>query len=282
MSFEPHLSLNRRRDSKHFDDRDGMDGAALLEQLDKIAPIRAFDAFPKVQPTYQQRSSRGGVLTAVIAVVIFLLVLNDLGEYMYGDPTFSFAVDHALDGKNSNLQLNVDLTVAMPCHYLTIDLRDVLGDRLHLSDDFTKHGTVFAPEANPRLVSAAPPAPTVPSASKIVHDARRGLPASKTRRSLSKGLSNFFRRQAAKAPKKHLDFLKTDNMLPAEGPDAGPACRIFGSVEVKKATANLHVTTLGHGYMSFEHTQHEREPGRHARVFVGRWLTRRLLLSAQS
>ena len=55
-----------------------------------------------------------------------------------------------------NFQLNVDLTVAMPCHCwvvalvkgqsadpvtdLTIDLRDAVGDRLHLSDDFVKDG----------------------------------------------------------------------------------------------------------------------------------------------
>lgn len=39
--------------------------------------------------------------------------------------------------------------------------------------------------------------------------------------------------------------------------DNGPACRIYGSVKVKKVTANLHITTLGHGYMSFEHTDHQ-------------------------
>merc|ERR1712093_92497 len=37
----------------------------------------------------------------------------------------------------------------------------------------------------------------------------------------------------------------------------GPACRIYGSMEVKKVTGNLHVTTLGHGYLSWEHTEHE-------------------------
>ena len=66
----------------------------------------------------------------------------------------------------------------------------------------------------------------------------------------------------------------------------GPACRVYGSVEVKKVTANLHITTLGHGqslrhlesctvkaaaevqppdlillpgYMSREHTDHQRQ-----------------------
>lgn len=28
---------------------------------------------------------------------------------------------------------------------------------------------------------------------------------------------------------------------------------------MKKVTANLHITTLGHGYMSFQHTDHHRE-----------------------
>lgn len=28
---------------------------------------------------------------------------------------------------------------------------------------------------------------------------------------------------------------------------------------MKKVTANLHVTTLGHGYMSWEHTDHKCE-----------------------
>ena len=41
-------------------------------------------------------------------------------------------------------------------------------------------------------------------------------------------------------------------------PQGAPACRVYGSVQVKKATGNLHVTTLGHGYMSWEHTDHSR------------------------
>ena len=36
----------------------------------------------------------------------------------------------------------------------------------------------------------------------------------------------------------------------------GSACRIYGFMEVKKVTANLHITTLGHGYASHEHVDH--------------------------
>ncbi|KIK60126.1 hypothetical protein GYMLUDRAFT_261526 [Collybiopsis luxurians FD-317 M1] len=34
------------------------------------------------------------------------------------------------------------------------------------------------------------------------------------------------------------------------------ACRVYRTIEVKKVTANLHITTLGHGYASREHTAH--------------------------
>lgn len=80
------------------------------------------------------KSRRGGVLTAVVGLIIFLLVLvsrgqldptvaeispppphfgqNDLGEYLYGAPDYAFQVDSDVQ---KDLQLNVDLTVAMPC-----------------------------------------------------------------------------------------------------------------------------------------------------------------------
>lgn len=60
----------------------------------------------------------------------------------------------------------------------------------------------------------------------------------------------LFRRRPSK---KHAAYRQT-----AEKVVDGPACRIYGSVNVKKVTANLHITTLGHGYMSYEHTDHHR------------------------
>lgn len=34
------------------------------------------------------------------------------------------------------------------------------------------------------------------------------------------------------------------------------ACRVYGSVKVKKITGNLHITTAGHGYGGYEHVDH--------------------------
>lgn len=65
--FEPHLTNHFHHN--HDDDK------SILDELDKIAPLKSFDAFPKVQPTYTSTSRRGGVLTAVVGLIIFLLVV---------------------------------------------------------------------------------------------------------------------------------------------------------------------------------------------------------------
>ncbi|KAF8987013.1 endoplasmic reticulum vesicle transporter-domain-containing protein [Cyathus striatus] len=36
------------------------------------------------------------------------------------------------------------------------------------------------------------------------------------------------------------------------------SCRIFGTLMVKRVTANFHITTLGHGHASYEHVEHNR------------------------
>ncbi|KAK8864570.1 hypothetical protein IAR55_001820 [Kwoniella newhampshirensis] len=237
--YEPHLV-------DHASQQHSGDGSSLLDELDRIAPIKSFDAFPKVQSTYNVRSRRGGVLTSIVGAIIILLVLNDLGEFLYGAPDYAFQVDQELQ---KDLQLNVDLTVAMPCHFLSIDLRDAVGDRLHLSNSFIKDGTHFNLGKAIAMKNAMP---TSPSASEIITSARRRTPNQK--RSFS-GIRRLFTRnphsKKTQQQKVGAAYRPTYDKVPD-----GPACRIYGSVDVKKVTANLHVTTLGHGYMSFEHTDH--------------------------
>jgi hypothetical protein len=103
--------------------------------------------------------------------------------------------------------------------------------------------------ADLRLVS-----PTSPSASEIISSAKRRTPNQK--RSFAGIRSLFTRREKRRAKKHQSAYRPTYDKV-----DNGPACRIYGSVEVKKVTANLHITTLGHGYMSFEHTDHTRTSG---------------------
>lgn len=89
--------------------------ASLADQSfdPQLPPIREFDAFPKTLSTYKSRSTRGGVLTLILTAGICFLVWHELREYLFGEPAYSFAVDK---GIAHQLQINVDMTVAMPCH----------------------------------------------------------------------------------------------------------------------------------------------------------------------
>jgi len=205
----------------------------LLDSLDRLPKIRQFDAFPKTQSIYTQRSSKGGLLTIIATVTLLALLWTELSSYLYGERGYSFSVDSRLQ---STMQINMDMTVAMKCHYLTIDVRDAVGDRLHVSDsEFTKDGTTFEIGHADRL--DALPMQEV-SVQKTINQARRKPVYRKKPR------NKKFSRQVA--------FQKTAHIVLD-----GPACRIYGSMEVKRVTGNLHITTLGHGYLSVEHTDHK-------------------------
>jgi len=137
---------------------DSQEELSLLENIDAIAPaqLKSFDAFPKLPSTYRARSSERGFLTLFIAFIAFILVANDIGEFLWGWPDFEFGVDHV---PATYLDVNVDMIVNMPCKcartiisilseriidnsvlVLSVDLRDAVGDRLYLSKGFHRDG----------------------------------------------------------------------------------------------------------------------------------------------
>ncbi|KIY66202.1 DUF1692-domain-containing protein [Cylindrobasidium torrendii FP15055 ss-10] len=189
-----------------------------------------FDAFPKLPASYKTRSGSRGILTLLVGFLAFLLMLNDLGEYVFGWPDYEFAVDR---NPSSALKINVDLVVNMPCKYLSIDLRDAVGDRLFLSaHGLRRDGTKFDLSQATKLKEHA-----------AALSAREAISQSRQSRGL---LDGIFRRSSGDLFKPTYNYEK----------DAS-ACRIYGTVETKKVTANLHVTTLGHGYSSREHVDHK-------------------------
>ena len=110
---------------------DSQEEPSLLEKIDAIspAPLKSFDAFPKLPSTYRTRSIERGFLTLFIGFIAFLLVANDIGEFLWGWPDFEFGVDHI---PASYLDVNVDLIVNMPCKcakpFSLSHLREVLID----------------------------------------------------------------------------------------------------------------------------------------------------------
>ncbi|CDO74241.1 hypothetical protein BN946_scf185031.g6 [Trametes cinnabarina] len=204
---------------------------SILDKLDEIvpAPLAQFDAFPKVPSTYKTRSESRGFLTIFVAFVAFLLVLNDIGEYIWGWPDYEFGVD--TDPSNS-LDINVDMVVNMPCQYLSVDLRDAVGDRLYLSDGFRRDGTKFDIGQATTLKEHAE-----------ALSARQAVAQSRS----SRGFFDVLLRRTGNRYKPTYNYQ----------PD-GSACRVFGTITAKRVTANLHVTTLGHGYASSQHVDHTK------------------------
>lgn len=89
--------------------------SSLLDKLDNVvpAPLAQFDAFPKLPTSYKTRSESRGFMTILIGLLALLLMLNDIGEYIWGWPDYEFSVD---GNKSSFLNINVDLVVNMPCN----------------------------------------------------------------------------------------------------------------------------------------------------------------------
>lgn len=88
--------------------------STILSKLDSAvpAPLAQFDAFPKLPSTYKSRSESRGFFTLFVGFLAFLLMLNDIGEYIWGWPDYEFSVDN---DKSSYMNINVDLVVNMPC-----------------------------------------------------------------------------------------------------------------------------------------------------------------------
>ncbi|KAF7375643.1 hypothetical protein MSAN_00453400 [Mycena sanguinolenta] len=213
--------------------------SSLLEKLDAAvpAPLAQFDAFPKVPSTYKQRSDQRGFLTLFVGFITFLLMLNDIGEFIFGWPDHEFSVDTE---QGSFMKINLDLVVAMPCSLLSVDLRDAVGDRLYLSSrrnrgqgtsNIRRDGTKFD----------VGQATALKEHSKML-SARQAIAQSRNSRGFFTTLFQWTNVEPYFPRYKH-------------EPDA-KGCRISGQVEVKKVTANLHITTAGHGYASADHADH--------------------------
>ncbi|KAF7317349.1 hypothetical protein HMN09_00470900 [Mycena chlorophos] len=206
--------------------------SSLLDALDTVvpAPLAQFDAFPKLPSSYKARSDSRGFLTLFIALVTLVLMLNDVGEFLFGWPDHEFAVDRET---GSFMNVNVDLVVGMPCSFISVDLRDAVGDRLFLSNaknGLRRDGVKFDVGQATKLKEHS----DALSVRQAVSQSRK-----------SRGLLAAI-----------MQWDSTPFMPSYKHEPDGKACRVSGQLEVKKVTANLHITTMGHGYASRQHVDH--------------------------
>jgi len=86
----------------------------VIDKLEAVVPenLTRLDAFPKLPSTYKARTDSRGFLTLFVSLLAFLLILNDIGEYIWGWPDYEFSIDAE---NSSTMDVNVDMVVNMPC-----------------------------------------------------------------------------------------------------------------------------------------------------------------------
>lgn len=102
--------------------------------------VRVFDAFPKVAPEHSVRSQRGGFSTMLTMFCGLLIVWIQIGGFLGGYVDHQFAVD---DEIRSELAINVDMLVAMPCQFITTNVLDITNDQYLAREVLNFAGTDF-------------------------------------------------------------------------------------------------------------------------------------------
>ncbi|KAI8808917.1 endoplasmic reticulum vesicle transporter-domain-containing protein [Cladochytrium replicatum] len=178
----------------------------------------ALDAFPKIEKNYQNSTGSGGLLTIIVAVILGFLALSETSSYLRVRHNFDFLVDQSRTHDHA-LQINADITIAMNCKYVRIDVLDIAGASMNLAKDFTQTDTTFS--AKDVTIFSGDKNQDAINVHKMVQQAHRE--------------SGGYRRS---------------------GIEATGACRIKGETQVNKVSGMLHVTATGHGYEG-EHLAHD-------------------------
>ncbi|KAJ3242076.1 hypothetical protein HDU81_007830 [Chytriomyces hyalinus] len=180
--------------------------------------ITRYDAFPKIDKNMQKSTGLGGLLTLLVAFGLFFLVLTEFGQYIHIEQKYEFLVDRTAG--ESTVSINADLTIAMACENLRIDVLDVAGSSIHAkANDFSKTPVKF------HTVGLVPVGERKSKSKLDVH------------------------RIVAEAQRKHREHADLRGPL--------DACRIKGHINVNKVAGMFHITALGHGYLDSKHVSHE-------------------------
>ena len=176
--------------------------------------------------------------TVFLVVLSLYLSATETARWWAGTTTQTFSVEKAVAHE---LQLNLDMVVAMRCADLHVNMQDAAGDRTLAAELLRRDPTTWRQWARAR---------------KGAHhlgtadDAGIGAAADDAA-GLEGGIGDVHDRLgAARHGKKW--FSKTPRVRGT--PDA---CRVYGSLEANKVQGDFHVTARGHGYMEFgEHLDH--------------------------
>ncbi len=170
-------------------------------------------------------------------VLCLCLTFSELRTWYRGLETHHFSVER---GVGHELQLNLDIVIAMPCKDLHVNVQDAAMDRIMAGDLLTKEDTNF----------------------EIWNDPRKLFRLRKMQSGMYSGLhEGDKKRQRAEEEDSHVGhvlghmresrskkFQKSPKLPKGTALDS---CRIYGSLEGNKVQGDFHITARGHGYMEF-------------------------------
>ncbi|KAL1457445.1 hypothetical protein WDU94_007677 [Cyamophila willieti] len=179
--------------------------------------VKELDSFSinKINRTYVKQTPLGGAVTILISIFVLWIIIAETLYFLDTDFVFTFVPDADFDDK---LKINLDITIAMPCHSLGADIIDSTNQNMILFGELQEEETWF--ELDP--------------AQKNYFDSMRHVNSYLTEEFhavqnllwKSRFISTF-----TEIPKRR--------SKPSEPPDA---CRIHGSLTLNKVAGNLHVT----------------------------------------
>ncbi|KAF2858225.1 DUF1692-domain-containing protein [Piedraia hortae CBS 480.64] len=216
-----------------------------------LSAVKAFDAFPKTKPSYTQKTRSGGVWTVFLVCASVWLSLTELHRWWRGHTSHEFSVEQ---GVGHDLQINLDIVVAMKCDDLRVNVLDASGDHIKagqaLKSDATRWEHWNLDRRYRRLGSS--------KKERAMREAGYLMDWSKI-----PGLEEYggleYREEdvhdylsaARQGGKK---FAKTPKLSRHQEPNS---CRIYGSMHLNKVQGDFHITARGHGYSELaQHLEH--------------------------
>lgn len=143
-------------------------------------------------------------------------------------------------GISEELQLNMDLVVAMPCDSLRVNVQDAVGDRVLAGELLTKESTswkLWNDKVNTEIRDGVQEYQTLNAEHVWRKDAQEE--DQHVGHLLGEHRSNP-RRKFPKSPRMRWG-------------DVEDSCRVYGSLEGNKVQGDFHITARGHGYMDLGH-----------------------------
>jgi hypothetical protein len=176
-------------------------------------------------------------------IISFLLVASEFSRWWRGHEEHTFAVEK---GVGHELQINLDIVVAMQCHDIHINVQDAAGDRILAGEMLKREPTSWTQWV------------TKDGMHKLGRDALGKIVTGEGWQSHDhdEGFGEEHVHDIVAQANRKQKWAKTPRIR-----GEVDSCRIFGSLSVNKVLGDFHITARGHGYQEFGgppvHLDHE-------------------------